>query len=109
MDVSTTMQTPRKWKPDRPVSKGAEAYHEAVVNAPLYFLKYLKIKFRLWLVDNSAAWLGKAYDIFKDNPNVSCFLLEKINGRYETLAEIVGNDIADHVICQPYEWLVVSA
>ena len=132
MDVSTTMQTPRKWKPDRPVSKGAEAYHEAVVNAPyyienlrefvnivsdkikeddivvdfgegigvlvLYFLKYLKIKFRLWLVDNSAAWLGKAYDIFKDNPNVSCFLLEKINGRYETLAEIVGNDIADHVI-----------
>lgn len=126
------MQNPKEWKPDRPVSKGAEAYHEAVVNAPyyienlrefvnivssnikendivvdfgagtgvsaLYFLKYLKIKFRLWLVDNSAAWLGKAYDIFKDNPNISCFLLEKINGRYETLAEIVGNDIADHVI-----------
>jgi SAM-dependent methyltransferase len=122
----------KPWIPKRPVSKGASAYHNAVVKAPyyaeslhelvkiirgnikedcvvvdfgagtgvsaIYLLKHLKFRFKLWLVDNSAAWLGKAYDVFKDNPNVECFLLEKIKGRYATLAETVGLGVADHVL-----------
>mgnify|MGYP001577570761 CR=1 FL=1 len=122
----------KPWHPEKPVSKGAIAYHDAVVNAPYYIdnldelvrivstkikkddivvdfgagtgvsalwlLKKIKVRFKLWMVDNSAAWLGKAYDIFSDNPNVECFLLEKINERYSTLAKTVGEKMVDHVI-----------
>ena len=122
----------KPWHPDRPVSKGATAYHEAVMNAPYYadnlteliniitprlkenqivvdfgagtgvsavhLLNRLKVKIRLWLVDNSAAWLGKAYEVMRDRSNVSCFLLEKVDGRYATLSETIGNNVADHVI-----------
>ena len=122
----------KQWQPDRPVSRGATAYHDAVVNASyylenlnemikiveqkirdgdivvdfgagtgvsaLYLLKNLKANFKLWLVDNSAAWLGKAYEIFSSNPNVKCFLLEKINNRYATLVETVGESRVDHVL-----------
>ncbi len=120
------------WQPDRPVSKGATAYHDAVVNASyylknldelvkivgpkikegdtvvdfgagtgvsaLYLLKKLKVQFKLWLVDNSAAWLGKAHEVFSNNPNVDCFLLEKIEERYATLSETIGKEVADHVV-----------
>lgn len=130
--MGVSIQKPKSWKPDRPVSKGAEAYHEAVVNAPyyienlrefaniirgkikekdividfgagtgvsaLYLLKYLKIRFKLWLVDNSAAWLGKAYDIFKNDPNIKFFLLEKLNNSYEILADAIGEGVADKVL-----------
>src|SRR3989339_861973 len=99
----------KPWKPDRPVSRGAAAYHDAVSNAEYYIkildelmrivspgirennvvvdfgagtgvsalrlLEHLKINVQLWLVDNSAAWLGKAYQVFSNNPNVKCFLL----------------------------------
>ncbi len=122
----------KSWHPDKPVSKGATAYHDAVVNAPYYIenvdelikivipkikeddvvvdfgagtgvsaiqmLKHIKLKINLWLVDNSAAWLGKAYDILKNNSNVNYFLLEKINDRYATLAETLGEEIVDHVV-----------
>lgn len=122
----------KPWIPDRPVSKGATAYHEAVVNSSwhienireliniiqnkiknndivvdfgagtggsaLYLLKNLKVNFNLWLVDNSAAWLGKAHDVLGANPNVKCFLLDKINDKYATLAETIGKEVADHVI-----------
>ena len=30
------MQQPKPWKPDRPISRGATAYHDAVVNASYY-------------------------------------------------------------------------
>lgn len=120
------------WHPDKPVSKGASAYHDAVVNAPYYIenlnyliknasqsvkendvvvdfgagtgvsainlLKKLKFGIRLLLVDNSAAWLGKAHEIFSSNPNVQCFLLQKIGDRYSTLAETIGNEVADYVM-----------
>ena len=120
------------WKPDRPVSRGATAYHNAVVNAPyyienlrelvklvskkikennvvvdfgagtgvsaLYLLKNLKVRFKLWLVDNSAAWLGKAYEILSNNPYVKFFLLDKAEDKSATLAKTIDEEIADHVI-----------
>ena len=132
MTISVAIRQPKTWKPDRPVSKGADSYHNAVVNAKyylenlqglvymvqnkiknndivvdfgagtgvsgLYLLKNLKCKFKLWLVDNSAAWLGKSYDIFKNNKNVSFFLLGRIKEKCETLAETIGKKVADHVI-----------
>ena len=88
------------WKPGVPTSKGATAYHNAVIDAPyyvnivrtvvqiakrnikekdtvvdfgagtgvsaFYLLQNFDLRFKLWLVDNSAAWLGKAYEIFKN-------------------------------------------
>jgi len=123
----------KPWHPDKPVSRGSTAYHNAVVNAPYYIenvdelvdmvkskikegdivvdfgagtgvsalrlLKILKVKFRFYLVDNSAAWLGKAYEIFSTNTNVQCLLLEKVKDRYATLSETIGEDVVDHVIC----------
>lgn len=120
------------WHPDRPVSKGATAYHDAIINASwhienvdeliriaqekikdndvvvdfgagtggsaFYFSKKIKTKFNLWLVDNSAAWLGKAYEILGNNSNVKFFLLGKDGGRYLTLADTVGEGVADHVV-----------
>lgn len=122
----------KTWQPDRPVSRGSAAYHDAVANAPYYLenldelvrivgprikegdvvvdfgagtgvsalrlIKKLRIKFRLFLVDNSAAWLGKAHEIFSTNPDVRLFLLEKTGERYATLAETVGEEAIDHVI-----------
>ncbi|MBI2541935.1 class I SAM-dependent methyltransferase [Candidatus Woesearchaeota archaeon] len=122
----------KTWQPGKPVSRGAAAYHDAVINASwhvenvselirvvqgkvkdkdivvdfgagtgglsFYFLKTVKSNFRLWLVDNSAAWLGKAYEILGKNPHVEFFVLDKIDERYATLAETVGENIANHVV-----------
>ena len=122
----------KPWQPNKPISRGAIAYHEAVANADyylesldklmsiiaqkikdgdivvdygagtgvsaMYMLKRLKANIKLWLVDNSPAWLGKAYDIFHKNPNVECFILEKNNEDYATLCETIGEQTADHVI-----------
>lgn len=124
--------TLKPWSPDRPVSRGATAYHNAVVNSSwhienvnelarivkdkirdndivvdfgagtggsaIYLLKSIKSNFKLWLVDNSAAWLGKAYEILGNNQNVKCFLLEKTDERYTTLSETIGKGIANHVV-----------
>jgi len=64
----------------------------------MYLLKNIKFRFDLWLVDNSAAWLGKAYELFEKNPNVKCFLLERIKNNYSTLAQVIGQGVADQVI-----------
>ncbi|MBI2650186.1 methyltransferase domain-containing protein [Candidatus Woesearchaeota archaeon] len=122
----------KPWRPDKPVSKGATAYHDAVSNASYYLesfdkllrivsqkikdgdivvdfgagtgvsalqlMKRLKANIKVWLVDNSPAWLGKAYEIFRKNPNVECFLLEKTNDTYATLGETIGENTVDHVI-----------
>src|SRR3989338_3029976 len=53
----------------------------------------VKKNFNLWLVDNSAAWLGNAHEIFKSNEKVECFLLGKTDGHYATLAETVGTEV----------------
>lgn len=123
------------WRPDKPASKGAASYHDAVSNAQYYidildelikkvygkikendvvvdfgagtgistmrlfnYLKSMKSDIKIWLVDNSAAWLGKAYEIFSKNSYVDYFLLQKSNDRYETLAESVGEGAVNHVI-----------
>jgi len=120
------------WKPDKPISKGAIAYHDAVSKAEYYIaildelikitsqkikeghvvvdfgagtgvsasrlLDSLKVNANLWLVDNSAAWLGKAYEVIGSKQNVKCFLLEKKKYGYATLAETIGKKVADHVI-----------
>ena len=122
----------KSWKPDRPVSRGAAAYHEAVSNAEYYIaildelmkiassnikdndtmvdfgagtgvsalrlFAHLKANINLWLVDNSAAWLGKSYEVIGSRKDVKCFLLERKESRYATLAETIGKKVADHVI-----------
>ena len=126
------MQQKKPWKPDRPISRGAAAYHEAVSKAEYYIaildelvkiispkmrqkevvvdygagtgvsalrlLEHLEVDVELWLVDNSAAWLGKAYEVLCSNQNVKCFLLEKTPHGYATLADTIGKGVADHVI-----------
>ncbi len=122
----------RAWHPDRPTSKGATAFHEAVVNSTwikdilyelvniahskindgaivvdfgagtgtsaILLLQHVKKNIKLWLVDNSPSWLGKAYDLLNNPPKVECFLLEKRGDRYATLSETIGEGIVDHVI-----------
>lgn len=120
------------WSPTRPASKGATAYHNAVVNtswhrqninglikitrekikddnvvidfgagtgaSAIYLLKYLKANCKLLLVDNSASWLAKAYEILHLNKNVAFFLLEKKKDTYMRLEEVVRKNTVDHVI-----------
>ena len=96
MDMREFIPKAKSWKPDRPSSRGATAFHEAVINASwnhkcldylisitkpnvrennivvdfgagtgtssARILEKMKTKIRLWLVDNSPAWLGKAYE-----------------------------------------------
>lgn len=127
-----SLQQPKSWKPDRPVSRGATEFHDAVINATwnhecldylislaepnirendivvdfgagtgtsaARILEKIKTKIRLWLVDNSPAWLGKAYEIFRKTPNVSFFVLEKKNGDNATLSETVGKEAVDNVL-----------
>jgi ubiquinone/menaquinone biosynthesis C-methylase UbiE len=118
------------WRPDRPTSHGATAYHDAVVDASwhieniagliallhgktkstdtivdfgagtgasaVYVLKSLKGK--LLLVDNSASWLGKAYEVLRRNKRVEYSLLGKKDGRYLLLDELLGKSSVDHVV-----------
>jgi len=130
--MHTEKQQHKPWKPDKPVSKGASAYHEAVSIARYYIiildklieivgskinngdlvvdfgagtgvsalrlLEYLKVDIKLWLVDNSPAWLGKAHQVLGSNQKVKCFLLEKTDKGYTNLTDTVGKGIVDHVI-----------
>ncbi len=113
------------WRPQRPVSKGASAYHEAVVGASwhinnieeliklvknkikngdivvdfgagtgasaVYFLKKIKKNYKLWLVDNSPSWLGKAYNLLQKKKNVDFLIIDKIRDNYRKLNEIIGD------------------
>jgi len=132
MVMSITMQNSKSWKPDRPTSRGATAFHNAVVNASWLhncvdqlmkyvgpkikekdivvdfgagtgtsstrILKKYKDKINLWLVDNSPAWLGKAYEYLHSRPNVDFFVLEKKNAHYSTLSETVGKESVNEVL-----------
>jgi len=118
------VQKPVSWKPDRPTSRGATAFHDAVIDctwnhecldalislarptinendvvvdfgagtgtSSVRILENLKMKVRLWIVDNSPAWLGKAYEVLSNRPDVSFFILRKENGDNATLSETVG-------------------
>jgi len=130
--VSIMSNQIKPWKPDKPTSKGATAFHEAVVNSTwlkdilheliaianpkiqkgdivvdfgagtgtsaILLLKHLEHGINLWLVDNSQSWLGKAYELLHDFPNVEYFILEKKGSTYATLAETVGSGVVDYVI-----------
>ncbi|HIH04652.1 TPA: 3-oxoacyl-[acyl-carrier-protein] reductase [Candidatus Woesearchaeota archaeon] len=61
-------------------------------------LEHSKAPFTLWLVDNSPAWLGKAYETLKDRSGTDFFILEKKGEGYATLAQTIGEKVADHVI-----------
>ncbi len=65
----------------------------------LYFLKEIKKDFTLWLTDNSPSWLGKSYEILHQKKNVAFFVLKKVKDNYEMLHEVIGNQVADMVIC----------
>lgn len=114
------------------MSRGATAYHDAVISASwhvdniahliavvgksvspghvvvdfgagtgssaLYLQRYFPKKTKLVLVDNSASWLGHAYDLLRGHPDVACVLL-KDNDRYLFLDEVIGEGGADHVVC----------
>jgi len=120
------------WKPDRPTSRGATAFHDVVINSPwnhecldelinlaepkikendivvdfgagtgtsaVRILEKLKTKIKLWLVDNSPAWLGKAYECLSSKQNVNFFVLEKKGKRTATLSETLGKNVVNHVI-----------
>lgn len=122
----------KSWYPDRPISKGATAYHNAVIDtswhkenidelielvknkinsddlvvdfgagtgsSAVYLLENIKKQFDLLLVDNSPSWLGKAYELLSKNKNVIFLLLEKHNGTYQTLDQLVGVNSMNHVI-----------
>ncbi len=130
--MSMTTQQPKSWKPDRPVSRGATAFHTAVIDASwnhncldelisiakpnihennivvdfgagtgtssIRILQKMKTKIKLWLVDNSPAWLGKAYEYLKSYPNVDFFILKKKGNGYATLSETVGKEAVNSVI-----------
>lgn len=132
MVASITTQKPKSWKPDRPTSRGATAFHDAVIDASwnnecidklidlaepnihendvvvdfgagtgtssIRILKKLKTRIRLWLVDNSPAWLGKAYEFLSSHSNVNFFILEKKGKTCATLSEAVGKETVDYVI-----------
>ncbi len=126
------MPSPKSWKPDRPTSRGATSFHNAVINASwnhdcldylislakpnirendvvvdfgagtgtssVRILEDLKIKIKLWLVDNSPAWLGKAYEVLSHQPDVDFFVLEKKGKGCATLSETVGKESVNHVL-----------
>ena len=128
----TMMHEPESWKPDRPASKGAAAFHEAVIDASwnhdcldeliaiakpkikenevvadfgagtgtssIRILQKFGAKIKLWLVDNSPAWLGKAYEFLHNYPNVKFFVLERKGDTFSTLSESVGKEAVNHVI-----------
>ena len=132
MTIGIAVKEPEFWKPNRPTSRGATEFHDAVIdaswnhqcgdkliniavpnihekdtvvdvgccteNSSIRILEKLKIDIRLWRVDNSPAWLGKAYEILSSRPNISFFLLEKKDKRYATLSETIGKGSVDHVI-----------
>ncbi len=132
MVLGVIMSKLKSWNPDRPTSKGATAFHDAVVDASWLrdcvdqlikyanpkikendvvvdfgagtgtssarILKKFRNKISLWLVDNSSAWLGKAYEYLHSKPNVNFFILEKKNNDYSTLSETIGKESVNQVL-----------
>lgn len=125
---TSTHREPHQWKPDRPISDGATAYHDAVVDASWHIdniarlidlvksvagetivdfgagtgasaVYFLqKLKGKILLVDNSPSWLGKAYALLHTNKRAQFFLLGKQGSKYLTLAELLGKNSVEHVV-----------
>ncbi len=74
-------------------------------------LDHLDVEIELWLVDNSPAWLGKAYEVLNNDKKIKhrikFFIMEKtekLDSRdskahvnYATLSDTIGTNIVDHV------------
>lgn len=125
--------TASSWKPDRPSSKGAQMYHNAVITttwyennlkplvgiiktrlnnhndivvdfgagtgvSALFMLKNISSKLKLLLVDNSPAWLAKAYEELKKYSKVQFHILAKEKDRYFTLEKTIGDEKAHIVV-----------
>mgnify|MGYP001616462349 CR=1 FL=1 len=120
------------WSPDRPTSRGATAYHDAVVHASwhkeninelieivkekikpndividfgagtgastVYLLQSLKPTYSVILMDNSASWLGKAYETLHNHKNVAFYMLGKKGNGFMTPNDVLGKNAVDHVI-----------
>jgi len=87
------------------IVKGKIKYDDIVIDfgagtgaSTIYLLKELKPISTLLLVDNSASWLGKAYEILHSNKHVDFFLLPKEKNDYKALDKIIGKGTADHVV-----------
>ncbi len=65
----------------------------------LRLLKQASDHFDLWMVDNSPAWLGKAYEILHDRKGTDFFIVGKKGETHATLSQTIGEGIADHVVC----------
>lgn len=120
------------WSPDRPTSRGATAYHNAVVRASwhkenikglieivrekikpsdividfgagtgastVYLLKSLKPPYSVILMDNSASWLGKAYETLHNHKNVAFCMLGKKDNGFMMPDDLLGKNAVDHVV-----------
>ena len=127
-----SVHNPKSWKPDRPISRGATEFHDAVINASwnhdcldemisisepcikeedvvvdygagtgtssIRILEKLKRRVKLWLVDNSPAWMGKAYEFLGSRDNVDFFILGKEHDSFSTLSDTIGNNSVNHVL-----------
>lgn len=132
MAIDVNMSQPKSWKPDRPTSRGATAFHDAVIDASwnhncldelislakqnihdddvvvdfgagtgtssVRIRDKLRNTVKLWLVDNSPAWLGKAYELLSSRSNITFYVLQKKDKVCATLSETLGRKSVNHVI-----------
>ncbi len=64
----------------------------------VYLLKSLKPTYSVILMDNSASWLGKAYEILHNHKNVTFYMLGKKDDGFMTPDDVLGKNAVDHVI-----------
>ena len=64
----------------------------------VYLLKSLKPTYSVLLMDNSASWLGKAYETLHMHKHVAFYMLEKKGDGFMTPDDVLGKNAVDHVI-----------
>lgn len=64
----------------------------------VYLLQSLKSTYSVLLMDNSASWLGKGYEILHNHKNVSFYMLGRKGDGFMTPDDILGKNAVDHVI-----------
>ena len=64
----------------------------------LFMLKNINSKLKLLLVDNSPAWLAKAYEELRKYSKVQFYILAKKENKYSTLEKTIGNEKAHIVV-----------
>ena len=64
----------------------------------VYLLQSLKPTYSVFLMDNSASWLGKAYETLHNHKNVAFYMLGKKGNGFMTPNDVLGKNAVDHVI-----------